>query len=130
MQPEDHAVQRSGENHSTWRDSHGGTGAIDVERYFERNLPWPIELELWTVPVGASEGTHVHDAADPDGYAHAREVYVVVEGQARVTIDGVEHDFGPGDAFAAGSHVARGIANIGASPLKVVIVGDPGPLLD
>ena len=130
MRPEDHVVQRSGENRTTWQDSHGGRGAIDVQRYFERNLPWPIELEMWTVPVGASEGTHVHDDADPDGYADAREVYLVVEGQARVTLNGVEYDFGPGDAFAAGSHVTRGIANVGTTPLKVVIVNDPGPLLD
>jgi oxalate decarboxylase/phosphoglucose isomerase-like protein (cupin superfamily) len=130
MRPGDHVVQRSGENRTTWHDSHGGSGAIDVQRYFERSLPWPIELELWVVPVGASEGTHVHDHSDADGYALAREVYLVVEGHARVTLDGVEHDFGPGDAFAAGSNVARGITNVGTTPLKVVIVNDPGPPLD
>ena len=122
-------IQRSGENGAIWSDLHDGVGDIDVQRYFERNLPWPIELEMWVLPVGASEGIHVHDHADPDGYAHAREVYLVVDGHARVTLDGVDFDFGPGDAFAAGSNVARGIVNVGATPLKLVIVNDPGPPL-
>ncbi len=129
MGPEDVDIQRSGDNRATWSDLHGGTGDIDVQRYFERQLPWPIEVEMWVIPVGASEGAHVHDEHDPDGYADAREVYLVVEGQGRVTLDGAEYDFGPGDAFAAGSRVRRGIANVGPSPLRIVIVNDPGPPL-
>lgn len=129
MEPQEIVIQRSGDNRVTWTDVHGGTGDIDVQRYFERQLPWPIEVEMWVIPVGASEGSHVHDEFDPDGYADAREVYLVVDGQARVILDGVEYDFGPGDAFAAGSRVGRGIANVGPSPLRMVIVNDPGPLL-
>lgn len=129
MGPEDVAIQRTGDNRATWTDLHGGIGDIDVQRYFERRLPWPIEVEMWIIPVGASEGPHIHDERDPDGYADAREVYLIVEGQARVTLGGLEYTFGPGDAFMAGAHVRRGIANIGPSPLRIVIVNDPGPPL-
>jgi hypothetical protein len=129
MGPDAVVIQRSGDNRATWTDLHDGIGDIEVQRYFERRLPWPIEVEMWVIPVGGSEGPHVHDERDPDGYAHAREVYIVVAGEARVTLNGVEHDFGPGDAFAAGSLVSRGIANAGSVPLRMVIVNDPGPPL-
>lgn len=129
MHPDDVLVQRAGDSRATWTNLHDGVGDIDVQRYFERQLPWPIELELWVVPTGAAEGVHVHDDDDPDGYVDAREVYLVVQGRARVTIEDVEHDFGPGDAIAAGQHVRRGIANVGDTPLILVIVNDPGPPL-
>ena len=86
MDSGDARIQRSGDNAAVWADLHDGTGDIVVNRYFERALPWPVEFEMWTIPEGGHEGVHVHGTDDPDGYAGAREVYLIVEGNARVTL--------------------------------------------
>lgn len=112
-----------------WADLHDGTGDIVVNRYFERALPWPIEFEMWTIPVDGHEGLHAHGPDDPDGYAGAREVYLIVEGSARITLGDVSHALGPGDAFVADPATPRGIANVGSGPLRLVVLNDPGPTL-
>lgn len=129
MESGDARIQRSGDNAAVWADLHDGTGDIVVNRYFERALPWPIEFEMWTIPEGGHEGLHTHGPDDPDGYAGAREVYLIVEGSARITLGDASHSLGPGDAFAAAPSVPRGIANVGAGPLRLVVLNDPGPTL-
>ena len=123
------AVQRFGDNSVVWSDLHQGTGDIVVNRYFERTFPWPVEFEMWVIPVDGREGTHSHGADDADGYAGARETYLVVEGKAEVTLGDRVYSLGPGDAFTAGPHVVRGIANVGPGELRVVVLNDPGPPL-
>lgn len=129
MESGDARIQRSGDNAAIWADLHGGAGDIVVNRYFERALPWPIEFEMWTIPEGGHEGVHAHGADDPDGYSGAREVYLIVDGSARVTLGGESHSLGPGDAFAADPATPRGIANVGSGPLRLIVLNDPGPLL-
>ncbi|MBU6310895.1 MAG: cupin domain-containing protein [Actinomycetales bacterium] len=123
------AVQRFGDNSVVWSDLHQGTGDIVVNRYFERTFPWPVEFEMWTIPEGGHEGLHTHGRDDPDGYAGAREVYLIVEGSARVTLGDASHSLGPGDAISADPATPRGIANVGAGPLRLVVLSDPGPPL-
>ena len=125
----DARIQRSGDNAAVWSELHDGTGDIVVNRYFERALPWPVEFEMWVIPEGGHEGLHAHGADDPDGYSGAREVYLIVEGSARVTLGDASHSLGPGDAFAAAPSMPRGIANVGAGPLRLVVLNDPGPPL-
>lgn len=129
MDPEEVIIQRSGANQITWPELHDGVGDVDVQRYFEGQLPWPIEFETWVLPVGASEGPHTHDDDDPDGYARAREVYLIVDGSARITLNGTKHLLAAGDAFVAGWKVSRAVENIGTEPLRIVVVSDPGPPL-
>ena len=129
MESGDARIQRSGHNAAIWADLHGGAGDIVVNRYFERALPWPIEFEMWTIPEGGHEGVHAHGADDPDGYSGAREVYLIVDGSARVTLGGESHSLGPGDAFSADPATLRGIANVGSGPLRLIVLNDPGPLL-
>lgn len=124
---EDHKsrVQRSGGDRRTWSNLHDGSGDITVDRYFSGALPWPIEVEMWTLPMGASEGVHFHGDDDPDGYTHTREMYVVVEGECAVTLGDVEQQLGPGDAFFADAATARGVQNTGAGPLRLMVISDP-----
>ena len=125
MDADSHATQRANDVYWTWPNIHQGAGEIEVRRYFEGMLPWPIELELWTIPVGASEGSHVHDHTDPDGYVGTRELYLILEGTALVTLGDHLSELGPGDAFLAGPLVERGVENIGDTPLRIAIVNDP-----
>lgn len=129
MESPDARIQRSGDNATIWSDLHGGAGDIVVNRYFERALPWPIEFEMWTIPEGGHEGLHTHGPDDPDGYAGAREVYLIVDGSARVTLGGESHSLGPGDAFSADPATPRGIDNVGSGPLRLIVLNDPGPTL-
>jgi len=118
-------IQRSGDDLRTWRNLHDGSGNITVDRYFSGALPWPIEVEMWTLPEGASEGLHIHGHDDPDGYSDTRETYIVVEGECAVTLGDVEQQLGPGDAFFADAVTARGVQNTGAGPLRLMVISDP-----
>ncbi len=121
-------VQRRDDNAFVWADLHGGQGAVQVRRYFERALPWPIELEVWEIPVGGSEGVHRHGIDDPDGYLMAREFYLVLDGAGRFTIGGEQVDVGPGDAVQVDPLTERGVRNTGDRPLRLLVLADlPSP---
>ncbi len=125
METHQSGIQRSGEDQRIWSNLHGGQGDITVERFFSGALPWPIEVEMWTLPEGASESVHIHGDDDPDGYAHTRETYVVVAGACTITLGDVEQQFGPGDAFFADALTSRGIRNTGTGPLRLIVINDP-----
>lgn len=118
-------VHRHGDDSRVWTDLHGGQGPINVERYLDGALPWALEIEMWTIPPGGSEGIHVHDDEDPDGYRNAHEVYVIVEGRCEVIVGDERQQLGPGDAFTAGALVPRGITNVGSGVLRLLLVSDP-----
>jgi oxalate decarboxylase/phosphoglucose isomerase-like protein (cupin superfamily) len=117
-------VQKADDQAYEWANLHDGRGAIRVRRYFEGAFKWPIELELWEIPVGGSEGVHRHDATDPDGYAQVDECYVVTEGTGRLTIGDEVVEVGPGDAVLAEPLVDRGVENTGTIPLRMVVLSD------
>jgi mannose-6-phosphate isomerase len=55
-------------------------------------------------------------------HAHRAEHWFVVAGSALVTLDGVEHRLGPGQAIDIGRGAAHRIANVGSDPLVFVEV--------
>ena len=69
--PRPSRVQRRDDNVFVMDPVHEGEGAVVMRRYFEAAFKWPVEIEMWDIPVGAWEGRHVHDEADPDGYVIA-----------------------------------------------------------
>lgn len=118
-------VQRSDDESFFWADLHDGSGAIQVRRYFERALPWPVELETWDIPVGGSEGVHRHGDDDPDGYAGTRECYLVIDGTGSVTMGAEQVEVGPGDAVLVDPLTDRGVFNTGDRTLRLVALRDP-----
>lgn len=103
---------------------HGGVGPITMRRYFELGFKWPLELEIWDIPVGATEGAHVHDEVDPDGYVMIDECYIVLDGQGRFLLADQEVDLAPGDAIFINPHTSRGIVNTGETTLRILLLSD------
>lgn len=118
-------MQHADEVVLSWPDLHEGDGTVTVRRYFGRQLPWPVECEMWEIPAGGSEGLHTHPVDDPDGYAEVDELYVVIEGSADFILGEAVHHVSTGDAVFAPHDVAHGFRNTGASPLRLMVLSDP-----
>ena len=117
-------VQRRDDNMFVMDEVHGGVGPITMRRYFELCFKWPLECEIWDIPVGATEGPHVHDEVDPDGYVMIDECYIVLDGQGRFLLDDQEVDLAPGDAMFIDPRTSRGIVNTGDSTLRILLLSD------
>ena len=115
-------IQRADDNMFFWDELHEGRGSIRVRRYFEGKFRWPVDLEVWEIPVGGSEGVHRHDAFDPDGFDSMIECYVVVTGSGRFTVGDQVMDARSGDAVLVDPETDRGVENTGSEPLKLVVL--------
>jgi mannose-6-phosphate isomerase-like protein (cupin superfamily) len=78
-----------------------------------------VQLDLYCLEPGQEQKAHVH--ADQD------KVYLVLEGRARVVVDGGEEALGPGEAAVARAGQAHGLANPGPDRLLVAVVVSPPP---
>jgi len=101
---------------------HEGAKPASVRWLFADETTLPVAVNVWELPPGGSEGMHAHDDSDP-----IEEIYVVVEGEAMMRVDDEEHELGPGDAVLAPVGSDHDLRNVGAGPLKVLVVwGRPG----
>lgn len=91
-----------------------------IQWHFLGSSRLPVGVQSWEIPVGGTEGMHTHHA-DADGRA-LDEIYLVTEGSARMTVDGVTHDLGPGDTVLAAAGVDHDLVNTGDVPLRLVFV--------
>lgn len=91
-----------------------------IQWHFADSSGLPVGVQSWEIPVGGTEGMHAHHA-DADGRA-LDEIYLVTEGSARMTVDGVTHELGPGDAVLAPAGVDHDLVNTGDVPLRLVFV--------
>jgi mannose-6-phosphate isomerase-like protein (cupin superfamily) len=64
---------------------------------------------------------HAHPASDTP----LAEFYLVLDGEARLTIDGTEHVLGPGDSALAPVGSEHDVLNAGAGPLRLLTVWGP-----
>lgn len=108
----------------SWEGLHDGQAAIRVQHYFAGKLPWPIDVDLWEIPVGGSEGWHRHAPEDTDGYAGIREMYVLLDGLARVLVGDEWRQLGRGDAVFVEPDTPRAVHNCGDVPLRLLFVSD------
>ncbi len=76
-------------------------------------------LDLYCLGPGQEQKPHAH--ADQD------KIYVVLEGRARVVLDGREERLEAGEAVVAPAGVEHGIVNAGAAPLLALVVVTPPP---
>lgn len=76
-------------------------------------------LDLYCLGPGQEQKPHAH--ADQD------KIYVVLEGRARVLLDGREESLEAGEAVVAPAGTPHGIANAGAAPLLALVVVTPPP---
>ena len=76
-------------------------------------------LDLYCVAPGQSQKPHAHGDQD--------KIYVVLEGEGRVSVGGAEETLGPGEAMIAPAGVEHGLVNDGPAPLLVLVVVTPPP---
>lgn len=76
-------------------------------------------LDLYCLAPGQEQKPHAHPDQD--------KIYVVLEGRARVFLDGREESVEPGEAVVAPAGTPHGIANAGSSPLLALVVVTPPP---
>lgn len=104
-------------------DLHGGADLTRIQWYFFERSRLPVAVHLWEIPPGGGEGMHAHPEQDP-----LEELYLVVEGTARMHVDDRTFDLGPGDAVLAPVDSEHDLHNTGDTTLKVVVLwGKPAP---
>lgn len=121
------AIERAGNKTFVYEQLHGGVGDITVQRYFEGAHPWQMDLEIWELPVGGTEGSHRHDESEPE-YGAMSELYLVIEGSGLMTLDGNSVELRTGDAALAAPGVDHDLVNTGSIPLRVLVITDPEKL--
>lgn len=90
---------------------HEGLGSIDVRLFDFGGASAPANFLIYDIPVGASEGVHLHNLTDPK-LGPYDEYYYIIEGRGKMTIDGEHIIVGPGDHIYAPLDSWRGIENI------------------
>ena len=107
------------EQHDEWRSQqiHEGLGFIKRRNLFGSTSNLPVQIEVWQLDEGVSEGDHSHGEGRP-----LEEVYYFLEGSGIMTIDGQVIDVTQNDAVMVPPNVDHGIKNTGIGPLKMIIV--------
>lgn len=115
-------VERAG--HAAFHHQlHGGEGKTRFQWYFLDQSRLPVAVQRWDLEPGASEGMHAHGDELP-----LEELYLVIDGEATMHIDGRPLRLGPGDAVRAPVDSEHDIVNTGDSTLSLVVVfGTPTP---
>lgn len=99
---------------------HDGLGAIRISRFFNDRMRLAVRVQLWELAPGTSEGAHVHAGDDPaDDY---EELYYVLSGHGRMTIDDQVHDLHPDDAVLVPVDVDHGLEAMGDEPLRILLL--------
>ena len=103
---------------------HDGDGTVTRRRFFRDDTRLPVNIEVWELPPGSSEGSHIHD-----GENTLEEFYYFISGRGVMWMGDDELPVGPGDAVMAPPGVDHGFRNTGGDTLKLVIAwGVPRPV--
>ena len=93
---------------------HDGDGTIKVRPFFSEESRLPINVQVWELDPGVSEGFHTHDDTE--------EVYYFVAGSGVMWADDREVPVTAGDAILAPPGCNHGFRNTGEGPLKLVLI--------
>ena len=96
---------------------HDGEGVITRSRFFREATRLPINVEVWELPPGASEGSHIHEGDRP-----LEEFYYFLSGEGVMWMDDEETRVGAGDAIMAPPGTDHGFRTVGDAPLKLLII--------
>lgn len=100
---------------------HEGLGTIGIRMFSFGRAAAPANFLIYDIPVGASEGVHVHNLTDPR-LGPYDEYYYIIEGQGTMTIDGEKIAVTAGDHVHTPLEVPHGIENMhGSRSLKVLL---------
>jgi mannose-6-phosphate isomerase-like protein (cupin superfamily) len=96
--------------------AHQGEGEILFNRVFSEETfrgPWNF-VDYAVVPPGASIGIHTH--------GNNEELYLVLEGEGLLHLDGEEFRVGPGSVILNRPKGTHGLRNDGEEALKIFVV--------
>ena len=96
---------------------HDGDGLIKRRNLFGSVTQLPVDIEIWELDEGVSEGDHMHGANRP-----LEEFYYFLDGTGEMTIEGEIIHVSMNDAVMVPPGVDHGIRNTGVGPLKMMIV--------
>lgn len=94
----------------TWHGVHEGLGSVDVRLFDFEGAAAPANFMIYDMPVGASEGVHLHNLTDPK-LGPYDEFYYIVEGRGKMVINDETFMVSAGDHIHAPLDTWRGIAN-------------------
>ena len=77
-------------------------------------------VDLTEIPAGSSVGLHTHGVED-------EEIYVIISGRGRMRLESREFEVGPGDVIRNAPGGTHGLVNIGAEPLRMVVLDVNAP---
>jgi quercetin dioxygenase-like cupin family protein len=99
----------------TPENTHGGEGLVKhVRLYADADFQTPLRFVIYSeLPPGASIGYHTH--------ADNEEVYVVLEGTGRMTINGETTIVKTGDVILNKFGWSHGLENNSPQPLKILV---------
>lgn len=99
---------------------HDGTGTIGVRAFFRGLTTTGLNLHVWELPPGSTEGRHIHAADDPaDDF---EEVYHVLGGRGVLELDGEDVPLEVGDTVLVPVDVDHGLRVVGDEPLRIVLI--------
>lgn len=104
-------LEAASEGVRTFQAVHQGLGSIDVRLFDFGGAPAPAAFLIYDIPVGASEGVHLHNLTDPKLGAFD-EYYYILEGRGKMTIDDETILVTAGDHVHAPLDCWRGIENV------------------
>ena len=96
---------------------HDGDGLIKRRNLFGSASHLPVDIEIWELDEGVSEGDHVHSDNRP-----LEEFYYFLQGTGEMTIEEEIIPVSINDAVMVPPGVDHGIRNTGQGPLKIMIV--------
>ena len=107
------------EIHDEWESQriHEGSGFIKRRNLFGSATNLPVQIEVWELDEGVSEGDHTHGEDRP-----LEEIYYFLQGSGIMSIDGETIEVTQNDAVMVPPNVDHGITNTGVGPLKMIIV--------
>ena len=119
-------VRRLGETPLRRTVAHGGLGEIAFARLFRHHeFAAPISfVDYAVIPPGASIGEHRHGGNE--------EIYLVLEGEGEMTLDGARFPVGPGSVVVNRPGGVHGLRNTGRGDLRIFVVEVrlPGAAID
>ena len=95
---------------------HDGDGLITRRPFFRDTSSLPINIEVWELEPGASEGAHTHS-----GDGSLEEIYYFLQGTGEMDIEKEVVPIKSGDAIMVPPGVDHGFRNTGEGVLKLII---------
>jgi mannose-6-phosphate isomerase-like protein (cupin superfamily) len=95
--------------------AHEGTGRIQTTRVLDAEHHSAFRfIDLTQIPPGCSVGVHTH--------AEDEEVYIIISGRGRMTVDGETFEVGPGHVIRNVPGGTHGLINVGSELLTMVVL--------